>query len=73
MEYKWIKRKISDQDFLSYISDYGLIFLNETWLSKQDATNLEINGFCSEFIPGNKTWNTVNGRCSGGIAFYYKI
>lgn len=25
-----------------------------------------------EFIPGNKTRNTVKGRYSGGIAFYYK-
>lgn len=46
--------------------------MNETWLSKQDTTNLEINGFCSEFIPGNKTRNTAKGRYSGGIAFYYK-
>ena len=67
-----LKRKISDQDFLSYIADYDLIFLNETWLSKHDATNLEINGFCSEFIPGNKTRNTVKGHYSRGIAFYYK-
>ena len=46
--------------------------MNETWLSEQDTTNLEINGYNSEFISGNKTRNTVKGRYSGGIAFYYK-
>lgn len=46
--------------------------MNETWLSEQDTTNLEINGYYSEFISGNKTRNTVKGRYSGGIAFYYK-
>ena len=41
-------------------------------MSEQDTTNLEINGYNSEFISGNKTRNTVKGRYSGGIAFYYK-
>lgn len=67
-----LKRKITDEDFLSYIADYDLIFLNETWLSKKETTNLEIKGFCCEFISGNKTRNTVKGRFSGGIAFYFK-
>lgn len=48
-----LKRKITDEDFLSHIADYDLIFLNETWLSEQDTTNLEINGYYSEFISGN--------------------
>ena len=49
-----------------------LIFLNETWISDKTKTNLDINGYTSEHIPGNKSRHTRKGRFSGGISFYYK-
>ena len=61
-----------DSDFPTFISDYDLIFLDETWISDKDKTNLDIHGFSSEHIYGNKTRNTSRGRCSGGISFYYR-
>ena len=57
---------------MNLISQYDLIFLNETWISNKDTTNLNINGYISEHIPGNKSKNTTKGRFSGGISFYYK-
>ena len=34
--------------------------------------NFDISGFHADFIPGNKSRNTVRGRHSGGLAVYYK-
>ena len=48
------------------------MFLNETWISSIENINLELNGYCSEHIPGNKSKNTKKGHFSGGISFYYK-
>ena len=44
-----------DSDFFTFISDYDLIFLDETWISDKDKTNIDIHGFSSEHIYGNKT------------------
>ena len=60
---------IADEDFISYISNFELIFLNETWISKHENINLDIPGLSSECITGNKARNTTKGRYSGGIAF----
>ena len=57
---------------MNYISHFSLIFLNETWISNSDTINLDINGYCSEHISGNKSRNTTKGRYSGGISIYYK-
>ncbi|MEW8545253.1 MAG: reverse transcriptase family protein, partial [Candidatus Thiodiazotropha sp.] len=54
------------------ISKHDLVFLNETWISSTENINLELNGYCSEHISGNKSKNTKKGRFSGGISFYYK-
>ena len=35
---------MADCDFLELISTYDLIFLNETWISSKNITNLDING-----------------------------
>ena len=67
-----LRRKIADSDFIDCISEYDLIFLSETWLSKIENINLDINGYCCEHIHGNKSKNTRKGRYSGGISFYYK-
>lgn len=67
-----LKRKIVDEDFIDFITNYDLIFLNETWISKHETLNFDIPGFCCELIAGNKARNTTKGRYSGGIAFYYR-
>ena len=54
------------------IKKHDILFLNETWISEKDQTDLNINGFNCEHIYGNKAQNTVKGRFSGGIAIYYK-
>lgn len=67
-----LRRKITDNDFLTFLSDYDLIFLSETWLSGNDTTNYDIDGYMCEHIYGNKRRNTSRGRYGGGIAVYYK-
>ena len=67
-----LKRKIVDEDFIDFITNYDLIFLNETWISKHETLNFDMPGFCCELIAGNKARNTTKGRYSGGIAFYYR-
>ena len=54
-----LKRKLGDYDFLEYISSYDLIFLSETWISNKDKINLDINGYNSEHLFGNKSKNTT--------------
>ena len=48
-------RKLTDTEFLEYISQYDIIFLSETWISKKDQLKLEINGYKSVHIFGNKS------------------
>ena len=66
-----LRRKLGEQNILDYLRTFDVIFLNETWISKQDSLNFDINVFCSEHIYGNKTKNTKKGRFSGGITFYF--
>ena len=67
-----LKRKLGDCAFLEYISSYDLIFLSETWISKTDSINLDIDGYHSDQIFYYKSKNTAKGRFSGGISFYYR-
>lgn len=67
-----LKRKLCEQDFLDYLNEYDIVFFNETWLSKHDTYNFDINNFCVEHIYGNKSKNIRKGRFSGGISFYYR-
>ena len=67
-----LKRKLCDPDFLEFLNNYDIIFLCETWLAKTDDLNLDINGFESEHLFGNKSKNTKKGRFSGGISIYFK-
>lgn len=46
--------------------------MNETWVSKTDYTNFDINGYVCDFIPGNRTRRSRKGRYSGGISLYYR-
>ena len=48
------------------------MFLSETWISKTDSINLDINGYLSTHISGNKSQHTRKGRYSGGISVYYR-
>ena len=67
-----MKRKITEHDFLQYISEYDIVFLSETWIPKTNSINLDINGYTSTHIPGNKSQRARRGRYSGGISLYYK-
>ena len=49
-----------------------MLLLSETWISNKTAINLEINGFYSEHVFGNKTLGAVKGRYSGGVSVYVK-
>ena len=46
------------------------MFFNETWISKTENFNLDINSYFSEHISRNKSTHTYKGRYSGGISFY---
>ena len=48
------------------------MFLSETWISKTDSMNLDIKGYLSTHISGNKSQRTRKGRYSGGISVYYR-
>ena len=48
------------------------MFLSETWISKNDSINLDIEGYLSTHISGNKSQRTRKGCYSGGISVYYK-
>jgi len=65
-------RKLADPDFIEYISDYKLLLFTETWLSPHTHYNLQLNGFCSEHLFGNKSTRVRKGRYSGGVSIYYK-
>lgn len=67
-----LKRKITDVDFLDYISEFDFICLNETWLSEKDSYCLDINGYLCQSVYGNKSAQAKKGCYSGGISFYYK-
>jgi hypothetical protein len=57
---------------LEYVNKFDIVFLNETWISQNDNINLDIPGYCSEHLFGNKSKNTNKGRFSGGISIYFK-
>ena len=67
-----LSRKIHDLDFINLIKQYDIILLQETWLHKDICLNLDITGYKSYHLFGNKSVNTTKGRFSGGISLYYK-
>ena len=67
-----LKRKLTDTDFINYISSFDIIFLGETWLSKNDSTNFDIEGYCCDHVFASKSLGTTKGRYSGGISVYYR-
>ncbi|MES9880358.1 MAG: reverse transcriptase family protein [Sedimenticola sp.] len=67
-----LSRKLVDPDFLEFVNNYDILFLSETWLAPNNCTNLNIQGYESDHIFGNKNPNTKKGRYSGGISIYYK-
>lgn len=65
-------RKLTDLEFINYVQNYDILLLSETWLTKKDHLNFDINGYISEHIFGNKSAGVKKGRYSGGISIYYK-
>ena len=49
-----------------------LLFLSETWLSRNTAYNLNIDGYDCYHLYGNKSRAARRGRYGGGISVYYK-
>ena len=68
-----LRRKIADCDFLKFTSTYDLVFLSETWISDKNKTNLDVNGYISEHIPGNKSKNTTKGRLVVASLFIIRL
>lgn len=67
-----LKRKLSDVEFIRYISNYDIVLLGETWLNKNDNINCDIQGFECEHLYARKSLGVRKGRYSGGISLYYK-
>ena len=59
-------------EFINYINSYDIVFLGETWIRSDACLNLNINGYTSEHLLGQKSKQKRLGRCSGGISVYYK-
>ena len=49
-----------------------MCFFNETWLASNEFVNLEIQGYKSIHIFGNKSPRAKKGRYSGGISLYFR-
>ena len=65
-------RKLCDPDFVDTIKQYDIILLSETWLSEYTHSNLDIDGFLSYHLFGNKSARVRRGRHSGVLSIYYK-
>ena len=59
-------------DFIEYIKQYDIVILGETWIQKNDLTNLDIEGYYSDHVFASKSLGTTKGRYSGGITVYVK-
>ena len=57
---------------MDLINSYEIILLGETWISKKHCIDLEINGYQSEHVFGQKSHGVTKGRQSGGISVYFK-
>ena len=65
-------RKISDSDFIEYITSHDIVVLLEACLSPKTHYNLDITGYRSYHLHVNKSPLSRKGRYSGGIRVYYK-
>ena len=64
------KRKLGDIDFVSFVNEYDVALLSETWISDSETLNLHIEGYSCDLIYESRgTWKW---RFSGGISVYYK-
>ena len=48
-------RKLADADFIDYVGHYDVLFLSETWITNKETYNLDIQGYYSEDLFGNKS------------------
>lgn len=67
-----MKRKLTDVDFIEYVKHYDVLFFGETWISKTDLVNLDIEGYHSEHVFACKALGARKGRYSGGVSVYIK-
>ena len=64
-----VRYKLTDPDFINYVSKYDLILVCESWTSK--TSNITISGF--ESFPSHRPKvNKKARRCSGGVILYVK-
>ena len=54
-------RKLTDADFVEYTRSY-IILLCETWISDKNTIDLDIQGYDSTHIFGQKTIGVKKGR-----------
>ena len=64
-----INKKLNDEDFLTFISDFDLLIFTETWNAQN--SNIDIKGYDCVNCPRPK-FNRSAKRNSGGVALYYK-
>ena len=67
-----LKRKLCDVDFISYVQSFDILLLGETWISKDDPSDLDIKGFECSHVFAQKSLGVKCGRSSGGVSVYYK-
>ena len=65
-------RKLYDEDFIQYINCFDIVLFSETWTNSKNVVNLDINGYESVHIHGQKSPNVKKGRQSGGLSVYFK-
>ena len=63
---------MTDEDFVDCVRSYDIVFLCETWTSRRNTINLDIEGYDSAHIFGQKTPGVNKGRQSGGISVYFR-
>ena len=64
-------RKLCDEDFIQYINCFDIVLFSETWTNFKTVVNLDINGYESVHIHGQKSPNVKKGRQSGGISVFF--
>ena len=67
-----LKRKLCDADFISYVQNFDILLLGETWLREKDLFNFEISGYECDHVFAQKSRDASTGRASGGVSIYYK-
>ena len=61
--------KLEDPEFISYLKAFSFVCLTETFVSKEDTSNLDniFNDYTCFAAPAKKL--SKYGRCSGGVLY----